>query len=131
MFAKSYRERRIRSKETLRESRTKPYKQMKKIFLISILISFCAVTASDPAYAEDVTTKIPPKVISKSEDELRLSMRTLWESRAILLRAYIISAMNDSEDADEARDKLLKNAGDLGGSIRPYYGGLASKWLWI
>ena len=56
-------------------------------------------------------------------------MRTLWESRATLLRAYIVSEMSDSKDIDEARDKLLKNAGDLGGTINPYYGSWAGSIL--
>ena len=85
---------------------------MKKIFLIAVLIFFCAAVAA-------------PEIMSKSEAELRSSMRTLWESRATLLRAYIISEMNDFKDINEARDKLLKNAGDLGGSINPYYGSWA------
>jgi hypothetical protein len=49
-------------------------------------------------------------------------MRALWESRAVLLREYIVSVMADSKYADQARDKLLDNAGDLGASIKPYYG---------
>ena len=89
---------------------------MKKIFLIAALIFFCAAVAA-------------PEIMSKSEAELRSSMRTLWESRAILLRAYIISEMNDAKDTNEAKDKLLKNAGDLGDSIKPYYGGWASMFL--
>ena len=98
---------------------------MKKTFLISILILFCLAIISGFVYAEDVTTKIAYKVMSKAEAELRSSMRTLWESRATLLRAYIVSEMNDFKDINEARDKLLKNAGDLGGSINPYYGSWA------
>ena len=94
---------------------------MKKLFLILVLISFCVAAISDFTYAEDMTTKIA-KGMPKSEVELRSTMRTLWESRATLLRAYIVSAMNDSKDADEARAKLLKNTRDLGSSIQPYYG---------
>ena len=74
---------------------------MKKIFLISVIIAFCAVISSDLTYSEDMTAKMAPKVMSKSEAELRSSMRALWESRAILLRSYIVSAMNDSKDTDE------------------------------
>ena len=95
---------------------------MKKIYLILILISFCAVIISGFICAEDMKTKTAGKVMSKSEAELRSSMRALWDLRATLLREYIVSAMNDSEGADEAKDKLLNNAGDLGASIRPYYG---------
>ena len=111
---------------------------MKKIFSISILILFCATAISGFLYIKAMKSKIADKVIykpeklaaeakiiSKSEVELRLAMKKLWESRATLLRGYIINAMNDSKDLDEARDKLLKNAGDLGASIRPYHGYLA------
>jgi hypothetical protein len=96
---------------------------MKKIFLISILVLFCIVAISGSHYAEDMSAKAAPGAMSKSEAELRSAMRAMWEARAILLRAYIVSEMNDSKDIDEARDKLLKNAGDLGSSINPYYGG--------
>lgn len=108
---------------------------MRKIFLISILALLCAiaiigfprskVTAKDLSNPEEVSGKDIPK----SEAKLRSAMKTLWESRAILLRAYIVSAMNDSKDAAEAKDNLIKNAGDLGNSIKPYYGGLASGML--
>ena len=66
--------------------------------------------------------KVAVKAMSKSETELRSSMRTLWESRATLLRAYIVSEMNNSRDTDDAKDKLLKNARDLGASIQQVYG---------
>lgn len=99
---------------------------MKKIFLISILILLCAIAIKGFMYAEDLKAGTAPEGMSGAEAELRSSMRTLWESRAILLRAYIVSAMNDSKDADDAKDKLLKNAGDLGDTIKPYYGGWAS-----
>ena len=102
---------------------------MKKTFLISILILVSVAIIGGFQHAEDINTKIAPKVMSKSEIELRSSMRVLWESRAILLRAYIVSAINDSKDMGEAKDKLLKNAGDLGGSIKSYYGGFASSFL--
>ncbi len=102
---------------------------MKKIFLIWILLLFCVIAVNDFTHAEDLKAEIAPKIMSKPEADLRSSMRTLWESRATLLRAYIISEMNGSKDIDEARDKLLKNASDLGGSINPYYGSWAGSFL--
>ncbi len=103
---------------------------MKKILVVSILILFCIVVIIGFLYIKTKTAgkvtpkpgKVAAKIMSKSETELRSANRKLWESRATLLRAYIVSALNDSKDADEARDRLLKNAGDLGASIRPYYG---------
>ena len=105
---------------------------MKKIFLIVTLILVCVAAIGGFKHGQDIKAKVAAKimpepekvaakVMSKSETELRSSMRTLWESRATLLRAYIVSAMSDSKDTNEARDKLLKNAGDLGNSINPYY----------
>lgn len=95
---------------------------MKKIFLIWISISFCVVAISGFTYAEGMNTKIADKIMSKPEVELRLAARKLWESSATLQRDYIVSAANDSKDANVDRDKLLKNADDLGASIQPYYG---------
>jgi hypothetical protein len=95
---------------------------MKKIFLISALILSCAIAISGCQRAEEVKPEIAAKIMSKSESKLRSQMRMLWELRATLLRSYIVGAMNDSKDADEAKKKLLKNAGDLGASIKPYYG---------
>jgi hypothetical protein len=95
---------------------------MKKIFIIWTIALVCVIAIKGFTRAENVNTKITSNIMSKSEAGLRSAMRALWESRAALLRAYIVNDMNDSKDADEARDKLLKNAGDLGASIQPYYG---------
>ncbi len=106
---------------------------MKKIFLIMIFILICVAAVGGFQYAKYMKTKVSAKVVSKpekvaarvmskSETELRSSMRILWESRATLLRAYIVSEINNRRDTDEAKDKLLKNARDLGASIQPYYG---------
>ena len=81
-----------------------------------------AVAMSGFSYAKEMKTGMAVKIMSKSEVKLKSNMRALWESRATLLRNYIVSAMNHSKDVDKARDKLLKNASDLGASIRPYYG---------
>lgn len=95
---------------------------MKKIFLISTLVLFCLVDIKGFTHAEDLKAEIAPKVMSQSEAAIRSANKALWESRATLLREYIVSAMNGSKDADEAKAKLLKNTRDLGASIRPYYG---------
>ena len=96
---------------------------MKKIFLIWVIVLICAVSVKGFTRAAEVDAKMAaPRAASKPEVELRLSMRALWESRATFLRAYVVSAINNSKDVYEARDKLIKNAGDLGASIQPYYG---------
>ena len=76
-----------------------------------------------------MNAKTDGKIMSKSEVELRMSMRKLWESRAVLLRDYIVKEIEGSKDAKEAKNRLLENAGDLGSSIKPYYGSLAKIFL--
>ena len=103
---------------------------MKKILVISISLLLCAAAVIGFLYIKTkVADKIIPepvkisvKTMSKSEAKLRAANRKLWESRATLQRAYIVSALNGSDDAAAARGQLLKNAGELGASIRPYYG---------
>ncbi|MFH1189506.1 MAG: hypothetical protein V1682_02305 [Candidatus Omnitrophota bacterium] len=127
---------------------------MKKTFIILTLVTLCAAAIiairdfqrnqdTDVKAADRIAPKpekivvkvtpepkkVPDRIMSGSETELRSSMRTLWELRAVLLRSYIVSSINDYKDVDEARDKLLKNAGDLGASIKPYHGYFAGGML--
>lgn len=95
---------------------------MKMTLLVRALILFCAVNMGGYALAEGVKAIVTCKIMSKSEVKLRSATRELWGKRAILQRNYIISAMNDSKDADNAKEEFLKNAGDLGDAIQPYYG---------
>jgi hypothetical protein len=103
---------------------------MKKIFLIGTLLLLCAIAiigilrvkGSVQGSAKEIKPKIANKVISDSEVQLKRAMRAQWESRATLLRGYVICSINDSRDLLEAKNKLLKNASDLGASIQPYYG---------
>jgi hypothetical protein len=102
---------------------------MKKKFVIWIIILLSVAALGGFTYAEDGNAKISAKDMTRSEAELRASMSVLWESRATLLRAYIVSELGDSKEKNEIKDKLIKNAGDLGTSIKPYYGGIASFFL--
>jgi hypothetical protein len=96
--------------------------KMKNIFLIWILILSFAISINNLTYAYGADIETADKAVSEAEVELRSSMRALWELRAILLRDYIVSMMNNAKDADDARGSILKNASALGASIRPYYG---------
>jgi hypothetical protein len=97
---------------------------MKKIFLILS----CAAVMSGPVCAGGGNVKVTDKIMSRSEAKLRAVTRELWGARAVCQREYIISAMNGSEDAQEARKRFLDNAGKLGDGIQPYYGLLAG-WM--
>lgn len=75
-------------------------------------------------------TNLTPAVkISKSEVELRMAMRKLWEDHITWTRVYIISAAEGYNDTDQAAARLLKNQEDIGNAIKPYYGEAAGNSL--
>jgi len=62
---------------------------------------------------------------AKSEVDLRLAMRKLWEDHIVYTRNYIISALADLEDSGAVAQRLLSNQGDIGNAIKAYYGDAA------
>ncbi|MDD5044949.1 MAG: glycosyltransferase [Candidatus Omnitrophica bacterium] len=66
---------------------------------------------------------------TKSEVDLRIAMRELWEDHITYTRNYIISTLADLEDADLVAQRLLKNQDEIGEAIKPYYGDDAGKKL--
>ncbi len=65
---------------------------------------------------------MPDSMSSKSEVELRMNMRKLWEDHITYTRNYIISELAGLEDVDAVTERLLRNQTDLGDAIKPYYG---------
>ena len=55
-------------------------------------------------------------------NDLRISMRRLWEEHITYTRSYIISALADLPDTDSVAARLLQNQDDIGNAIKPYYG---------
>jgi len=55
-------------------------------------------------------------------NDLRISMRRLWEEHITYTRNYIISALADLPDTDSVAARLLQNQDDIGNAIKPYYG---------
>ena len=55
-------------------------------------------------------------------NDLRMSMRRLWEEHITYTRNYIISALADLPDTDSVAARLLQNQDDIGNAIKPYYG---------
>jgi hypothetical protein len=60
---------------------------------------------------------------------LRLAMRRLWSDHVIWTREYIVAAVADRPDAEQAAGRLLKNQDDIGGAVSPFYGEDAGKAL--
>lgn len=100
---------------------------MKRLTLIGALVLFCVVAISSLSYAQDLKGKMMDKVTNqmccaKSEVDLRLAMRKLWEDHIIYTRNYIISALADLEDGGAVAQRLLSNQDDIGNAIKAYYG---------
>ena len=54
------------------------------------------------------------------------AMRQLWEDHIVWTRMAIVSIVADLPDASVAVDRLLRNQGDIGNAIRPFYGDAAA-----
>jgi hypothetical protein len=66
---------------------------------------------------------------TKTEKDLNMAMRKLWEDHVTYTRNYIISALAGLEDKDAIAERLLKNQDDIGNAVKPYYGEDAGKKL--
>ena len=60
--------------------------------------------------------------VSRAEHELRNTMRLLWEQHVHWTRAAINGILTDSPDLDAVLVRLLRNAPDMGDSLKPFYG---------
>ena len=96
---------------------------MKRLTLIGILVLFSVVAVSGLSYAQDLKGKMMDKMGSqmccaKSEVDLRLAMRKLWEDHITYTRNYIISALAGLEDGNVVAQRLLSNQDDIGNAIK-------------
>jgi hypothetical protein len=66
-----------------------------------------------------------------SEDalSLRLAMRRLWSDHVIWTREYLVAAVADRPDAEQAAGRLLRNQDDIGSAVVPFYGEAAGEAL--
>ncbi len=53
---------------------------------------------------------------------LKLAMRKLWSDHVFWTREYIVAAIVDTPNANEAAARLLRNQEDIGNAIIPFYG---------
>lgn len=78
-----------------------------------LLLAILVAAAPAPAL-----TTPPPASRAAFHD----AMRQLWEDHITWTRIYIISAAAGLPDADQAAQRLLRNQGDIGDAIKPFYG---------
>ncbi|WP_335511541.1 LysM peptidoglycan-binding domain-containing protein [Bacillus sp. JJ722] len=62
------------------------------------------------------------KCMSENEYRLRSEMRSLWEQHVEWTRMAIMSLVFNLPDVNFVLPRLLRNAPDMGNSLRPYYG---------
>lgn len=67
--------------------------------------------------------------LHKSEVDLKIAMRKLWEDHVTWTRNVILCIMDDLPGTDEAVNRLLKNQDDIGDAMKPFYGDDAGKKL--
>jgi hypothetical protein len=72
----------------------------------------CGPAAQEPEDVAPITTELA----------LRDGMRALWVDHATWTHQYLISAISNLPDADEAAARLLQNQTDIGNAIKPFYG---------
>ena len=100
----------------------------KAIFPGALLMLIIFMSTMLPATAQmDMHTKNIFKTVSANE--LRTSLRVLWEDHAIYTRNVILNIIDDLPGTNEAVARLLKNQDDIGNAIKPVYGDAAGKKL--
>jgi hypothetical protein len=91
------------------------------------------LTVSD-VLSEGLAKQFPDRMgsangTSERELSLRLAMRRLWSDHVIWTREYIVAAVADRPDAEQAAARLLRNQDDIGAAVVPFYGEDAGKAL--
>lgn len=63
-----------------------------------------------------------PGSSGKAEQALGNSLRLLWEQHVYWTRMFILSTAFGLPDAEPVTDRLLRNPGDFGAALKPFYG---------
>jgi hypothetical protein len=69
------------------------------------------------------------RVTNKSTYSLAAAMHRLWTDHVVWTRLYIIGAIDERPEAEEAAARLLKNQEDIGGALATFYGKKAGNQL--
>jgi hypothetical protein len=66
---------------------------------------------------------LPAEAASRADrEQVRLTMRKLWEDHVVWTRMVIVAAIAGSSDVDSATQRLLANQDDIGDAIAPFFG---------
>ena len=96
---------------------------MRRVTVAGILVVSVAIAMSNISYAVPLTSGMEAKTpYPKSQVELKMKMRKLWEDYLTWMHAYVISALENLDDAEYAAKRLLKNQEEQSEIIRLYYG---------
>lgn len=104
----------------------------KSILLVAVFITIVLVSNLLAAEyrRERMETQINVMgICTPAAVDLRMAMRKLWEDHITWTRVYIISALAELRDTEQAAGRLLKNQDEIGEAIKPYYGEEAGKKL--
>ena len=103
--------------------------------LTALVALFAALTAlmfsnGHDAHAHGLAHAAPGAVTAK-ELSLRNDMRRLWEDHVTWTRLAIISLTTGSPDTNATVARLLRNQGDIGNAVKPFYGRAAGAALTV
>lgn len=87
--------------------------------LITIL-ALCESTFG--AEMENAMASSSQNCITKSQEDLKLNMRALWEEHILWTHLLVMAMADNTSDKDVVTARLLRNPEDMANAIRPYYG---------
>src|SRR6058998_3702375 len=73
----------------------------------------------------------PAAAVTPHQLAFRNRMRVLWEQHVAWTRLAIISFAGDLPDLTTTEQRLLRNQGDIGAAVAPFYGDLAGRRLTV
>lgn len=96
---------------------------MRNKTIITVLALFALVALSASALGAD-QAQMPSNqtCITKSQEDLKLKMRMLWEEHVVWTRMFIMSVADNTTDKALVTKRLLKNYDDMADALKPYYG---------
>jgi hypothetical protein len=80
------------------------------------------VTVPDLANVSEPSVTMKQPVAPMAKEDLRFTMRKLWEDHIVYTRNYIISALSNLPDSGAIAERLLSNQDEIGAALKPYYG---------
>lgn len=102
------------------------------MFSLLLMTALAVQTPAASKPATDTTanrTTRQPATAAVSRAAFHDAMRMLWEDHVVYTRNYIISASAGLADTTQVAERLMRNQGDIGNAIKPYYGEAAAAQL--